>query len=202
MGKGTLIEGLQQRLGFFQTVHYEKPKALSCYNDSLEMYQRESFKKMFSMLEQGGMLLDRAHLGETVYSPRYRKYDGSYVYDMERQHPTVLNNTLLILLTASNWDPVKDDGESFNFNAKCAEQIDFFKAWERSHIRHKLLIDVTYERGFVPPKLILDAAVSAYNKLASMPMTIMCTSWEGDSNENLTVHNDLRTDPKATITEG
>lgn len=200
LGKGTLIAGLQQQLGFFQTVHYQKPLALEKYGYALETYQRASFNKMFSMLDQGGMLLDRGHLGEAIYAPRYRGYSGSYVFDMEQQHPEALDNTLLILLTASNWDPIVDDGASFNFDAKAAEQLDFFKAWETSKFKYKMLVDVTCEAGFVPPDLICTSVASAYERLYNLPMSIMCTSWEGEDLSNLKIFNELRADPKRSIT--
>lgn len=154
IGKDTLVTGVLDKLGFMQVVHYQKPLALQFLNGSFEAYQRASFYKMFLMLDQGQMLLNRAHLGEVVYAPRYRKYDGSYVFELEASHPIALNNTMLVLLHTSSWVPITDDGESFDFSKKDEEQASFKEAWESSAITHKLMIDVAYQDAFVPASLI------------------------------------------------
>ena len=113
LGKSSLINGLQNKLGFHQVVHYQKPELLDIYNvsnnknDALKMYQAKCFNNMFHMLSSGGnFILDRAHLGEFVYSPRYREYDGSYVFELENKFKNDLgskfaDNTLLILFPYS-----------------------------------------------------------------------------------------------------
>lgn len=159
LGKDTLISNIMHELGFFQLVHYQKPMKLKALDDSLEDFQRFSFEKMFSMLDHGKMLLNRAHLGEVVYAPRYRGYTGDYVFDIEQNHPVARNNTLLVLLTASSWDPIKDDGDSFDFSKKGEEQEDFIRAFHLSNIRSKLIIDVTRDSKFVSPLEILNLVI-------------------------------------------
>lgn len=164
LGKDTLINGLLNKLGFFQVVHYQKPLKLQALDNSLAHYQTLSFEKMFSMLDQGGMLLNRAHLGEIVYAPRYRGYSGDYVFQLESEHPVALSNTLLVVLYASSWAPIHDDGESFDFTKKDEEQADFIKAYEHSAIKHKLFIDVTDGSGgtFIPRAEILERVTQRY----------------------------------------
>lgn len=175
LGKDTLIKGLLNRLGFMQVIHYQKPLKLEALGNSLFAYQQRSFAKMFAMLEQGGFLLNRAHLGEVVYSHRYRGYDGSYVYSLEQ--PTACENTLLVLLHASSWAPITDDGESFDFSAKEAEQADFWRAWERSNIKHKLSLDVTCGINFVSAERLLQVVQSAFEVLTPAE-TIIHVSWD------------------------
>lgn len=162
LGKDTLINSLLNKLGYFQVVHYQKPAKLDFYSNDLRAYQEASFNQMFNMLSIGGMLLNRAHLGEVVYSPRYRGYDGSYALELEGEYPAALENSLLVLLTASSWDPITDDGLSFNFDKKSEEQQDFISAFNRSMIRDKLIIDVTTNNQFKPRDEILREVLDAY----------------------------------------
>jgi hypothetical protein len=187
LGKDTLIKGLQHQLGAFQVIHYQKPELLDTYVDAakrncntasiddikvaaLKAHQIESFRNMLYLLSSDAkLILNRAHLGEMVYAPRYRKYDGSYVFELERFFRNdlgsdVLNETLLVLLYASDTSFIKDDGLSFDFNAKQEEQADFIRAFKRSGIRHKVMIDVSVNGGYVPANEIVTAVVAAYSR--------------------------------------
>lgn len=173
LGKDSLIQGIQHKLGFFQEIHYQKPKLLDLYVSEfytknpladlsdkaekrfcLQRYQIESFWNMFRLLSQPGkFIMNRAHLGEYVYSPRYRNYSGDYVFDLERQFTNDQNSkftetTLLVLLTTSDFSFVQDDGLSFDFSKKEEEQDDFKKAFNKSTIKNKILIDVSNGNGF------------------------------------------------------
>jgi hypothetical protein len=167
LGKGTLIKGLKNATGAQLHIHYEKPELLTFYqngaitlfNDdnidatqkeidakALELYQMDSFLQMFNMLSavEMGIILDRAHLGEVVYAKRYRGYSGDYVFELESVIGAgSLIKDVLVLLTASDMSYLEDDGMSFDFNAKEAEQADFIDAFNRSNYRNKLQIDVS-----------------------------------------------------------
>ena len=223
LGKDTLIKGIQQKLGVFQVVHYQKPELLDAYvNDAqrnfnstsvegevktaaLKNYQVESFRNMFHMLSSGArFILNRAHLGEMVYAPRYRKYDGSYVFDLERQFKhdlgsSVLDTTLLVLLHASDTSFIKDDGLSFDFAAKEAEQMDFIRAFERSNIKHKLMIDVSVDGGYVPAEKILAVVTAAYERIQSFEHPIWNVFWESDGAGGFSQVNELMPDPKGLV---
>lgn len=153
LGKSTLIEGIQNRLGYFQVIHYQKPKRLKCYrdvseSDALQMYQRSAFSAMFQILGSGApIILDRAHLGEMVYAPIYRGYSGSYVLDLERSccANATLGHVRMILLT-ENFDisaHFVDDGESFDVLKRRQEQDLFIDAFNKSVITDKRIICVT-----------------------------------------------------------
>lgn len=166
LGKNTLITNLQHHLGFFQEIHFEKPKLLDCYFDrhsskaeALKEYQLDSFKYVLAGLtHKTRFILNRSHLGEAVYAHRYRGYDGSYVFDLERElidHGNVFHrSTLLVTLMTSDFSFIADDGLSFDFTKKEEEQADFLKAHERSAIMHKLLIDVNDGGQFLNPNEI------------------------------------------------
>lgn len=226
LGKDTLITGLKNRLGFFQTVHYQKPEMLDCLlsdarkqlglgDDSasaeasihaLRQYQQHSFINMFKMLSSDGkFIMNRAHLGEFVYAPRYRKYDGSYIFELEKSfihdrgshfHQT----TLLVLLHTSSWDFIEDDGQSFDFDKKDEEQMDFVRAFERSEIIHKLMLDVNDGAGgFVPKEKLLEAVIHAYLELPAMIHPTLNVWWTRDESGELTRHNLLQPDPKKLV---
>ena len=223
LGKDTLIKGIQQKLGAFQVVHYQKPELLDVYVNeaqrnfnttsvegdvkaaALKNYQLDSFRNMFHMLSSGArLILNRAHLGEMVYAPRYRKYDGSYVFDLERQFKhdlgsNALDTTLLVLLHASDTSFIKDDGLSFDFAAKEAEQMDFIRAFERSNIRYKLMIDVSVNGGYVPADKILTTVVTAYESIQNLNHPVWSVSWDYSDDGELIQVNELMPDPKGLV---
>jgi hypothetical protein len=183
-GKDSLIAGLQDRLGYFLNIHYEKPKALRKYFDArsaqshlsmgqigalaLRDYQEASFVNMLHLLSGNcRTILNRAHLGEYVYSPRYRGYDGSYVFELEQafieSSSKFREKSLLVLLTTSDFSFIQDDGLSFDFTKKEEEQEDFIKAFNQSAFTNKLLIDVSNSKGgYRPYEEILEQVVEAF----------------------------------------
>jgi len=166
LGKGTLIENIQQECGFRMYYHYEKPKKLNAYFKSssnfLENYQQASFEVGFQTLASCiPVIFDRFHLGETVYSPRYRNYSGDYVFELEEKYGAdEMSHVKMILLTTSNFDFIVDDGLSFDFSKKAEEQKDFISAFKKSIFPNKIIIDVHDGNGnFKDPKKILGEAL-------------------------------------------
>jgi thymidylate kinase len=159
-GKDTIINGLLNEYGYHQVVHFEKPKALACYGGheagldrpttlAAFRYQHESFTNMFRMMSSDArFIFNRAHLGECVYSPLYRNYDGNYVFDIEQDFinrgKAFPRNTLLVMLHAPDLNILKDDGQSFDASKKKEEQAMFREAYERSAIPNKIMVPVTY----------------------------------------------------------
>lgn len=149
MGKSTLIQGIQEELGYHLQIHYEKPKKLKAYENSdspLLNYMVELYRGMFELIDADHkVIFDRGHLGEVVYAPLYRKYSGLYVYDMEKWSHT--KNARLILLTTSDFSFIQDDGLSLDFSKKEEEQDAFISAFRMSNIEDKILIDVSNGQG-------------------------------------------------------
>ena len=174
LGKSTLVQNIQEHLGYFQVIHYGKPQTLNYYEEGAadspdvkqtvqQMYQMACFRNMFKMLNTDGvrMILDRAHLGECVYSPIYRKYEGDYVYGMEELIAD-RDDIRLILLTEdfSASKHFKDDGLSFDVSKRNQEQQLFIKALFNSNIKDKRMICVTGLNGeFRPEEDILREAL-------------------------------------------
>lgn len=180
LGKSTLIQNIQEELGYHLVIHYDKPKLLanlvdmadcikrceasetdydeSYRNLSLEnlarrLYQEEANRGMFDLLkDKTPMIFDRTHLGEMVYAPLYRKYSGEYVYDMEKEliqdKPYSHEDDIrLILLISSNTDMLVDDGLSFDPAKKNEEQEMFIRAFMKSNLVNKVMVDVHNGKG-------------------------------------------------------
>lgn len=151
MGKSTLIKGLLDTLGYHLVVHYDKPKKLQIYADlpdPLLQHQYELYAQMFDLISDPShfrLIFDRAHLGEMVYAPMYRKYDVGYVRSLELNANT--RNARLVLLTTSDFSFIQDDGLSIDFAKKEEEQARFVEAFEVSAIADKVLIDVSNGKG-------------------------------------------------------
>lgn len=174
LGKSTLVNSLLNELGYHLVIHYDKPKALSCYTgdgqDARGIYQELCNENMFRLLKtQVPIIFDRTHLGELVYAPMYRGYSGDYVLKMEQQlideKPyTVEDDVCLILLTTSNFDIVTDDGQSFDFSKKDIEQNMFKEAFSRSNL-FKITVDVhNGQGGFKSKEQVLNEVLSGIQK--------------------------------------
>lgn len=178
LGKSTLIEGILDRLGYYEVIHFSKPKKLSAYAGtspvvgvpatSLQVYhyQQESFRNSMLLARSGARLIfDRWHLGEVVYAPMYRLYGGDYVFDFERNHHLDTADVRLILLTEDFGvsKHFKDDGLSLGTaDDRDEEQGRFIVAFNRSIIRDKRIVCVTdpLTGGFKPKSQVLDEVLA------------------------------------------
>lgn len=170
LGKDTLINGIQHKLGYHQVLHFSKPELLEYYTnqyesgdpaetkrEALNAYQYDSFASMFQFFSSphnGYLIANRAHLGECVYAPLYRGYSGDYVFEIENLYLTrvrpetrrqALAQTRLVLLT-EDFDvsmELVDDGESFDFTKRREEQELFIAAFERSKMPDKRIVCVS-----------------------------------------------------------
>lgn len=155
LGKDTLIRNIQNNQGFHFIQHYSKPLKLDYYCESEKAYQYESFCAGFNLMQitknlenQIPVIFNRFHLGETVYSPLYRHYNGDYVFELERIfNADKLTNVKLILLTTSDFTIINDDGESFDFKNSEVEQEMFISAFDTSIFPNKIKIDVSNGTG-------------------------------------------------------
>ena len=151
VGKSTVIKRILDRVGYHPVIHFDKPVFLERYAEfgdkALKHYQTHSFECLLKMMSEltCRCIFDRSHIGEMVYA-KYRKYDGSYVYELEEKFlgmgSSFCLNSRIVLLYTSNFDLLQDDGECFNFAAKEQEQEEFFKAVNRSRINLKQAVDI------------------------------------------------------------
>lgn len=180
LGKSTLADNIQQKYGHFQRIHFGKPLNLHFYSEHTtkylnskmsapELYQRHSFENMFKLIESDARIIfDRAHLGENVYSPIYRKYAGDYVYAYERAWGMDnRDDSLLVLLTEDFGisNHFVDDGLSFDITKREQEQQLFIEAFNRSVFKNKKMICVTDQAvgGFRRPEDILFEVMNEFD---------------------------------------
>ena len=155
VGKSTLIKSLQSYLYNLEKVY--PTQTLYYYNlkTSKEemlrvshLHYAEGFKTLIKSYHEDKkhLLLDRFHLGEYVYSEKYRGYDGSYVFDFEKQYVNVFeDNTLLILLYDDAENLIsRDDGLSLSVNIddKNEEIQRFLTAFELTELKNKIKINI------------------------------------------------------------
>lgn len=199
LGKSTLIKGILEEMGYHLVIHYDKPKVLhnnlisaenikdadplhldelfakyqhlSKENIARLLYQYEANATMFGLIQTDiPLIFDRTHLGEMVYAPLYRGYNGDYVYEMEQaliddKPYSIETDVRLILLTSSNTDMLVDDGLSFDPTKKAEEQERFKDAFNKSNLKNKVMVDVhNGNGGYRPYKDILEEALYKSHK--------------------------------------
>lgn len=154
-GKSTLIKNLQNKMvkifeDPYHVIHSQNFKSNGISGESLENHSHVYYSRQMDLWktdpEECKFIFDRAHLGETVYSPLYRNYSGQYVWALERLHALESDNVILILLTDSAENLLmREDGESLSgtdLDKKRSEIKAFDKAFDDSLIRNKIRINI------------------------------------------------------------
>lgn len=156
MGKSTQINKIKE---YFENngkavhiIHYSN----LTFTKDLKKIEKASKKLYLNMMklinasndiEDNILILDRAHIGEVVYSPIYRNYSGEYVYDLENElNDSSKKKTKLILFTDTAENVIerdinRGDGLSFTLdvNKKKEELMAFESAVNKSSINHKIV---------------------------------------------------------------
>lgn len=164
-GKDTQIGLLQKRYfpEFWHVFHYSKIP-FDQINQHKE-YSESLYSDMFllmadNIISERNFIFNRSHLGESVYAPLYRGYDGDYVFDIERKFLEPTGDVLqqrLFMITLVN-DPAilvkRDDGLGFTKSEEGIkkEKERFERAHNKSLIKNKLLINC----GTMTPEEISD----------------------------------------------
>jgi len=160
LGKDTLIESIQQRLGYFQVVHFQKPRILDAYKifkNSQLKYQEDSFTNAMQMLKSSAkFIFNRSWVGEAVYGPMYRNTDSSYIWKLEQTHNIGQMQDVRLILLVEDFSKSKhfvDDGLSLgSIEKRAQEQQLFIDAFNKSAFPDKKIICVTAEDGSFRPK--------------------------------------------------
>jgi hypothetical protein len=164
-GKDTQIGLLQKRYfpEIWHVFHYSKIP-FDQINHHKE-YSEKLYDDMFMLMannigNERNFIFNRSHLGESVYAPLYRNYDGDYVFDIERKFLDTLEDVIqkrIFMITLVN-DPAilvkRDDGLGFTKSEKGIqlEKERFERAYNMSSIKNKLLINC----GTMTPQEIND----------------------------------------------
>lgn len=166
-GKTTQINNiknyLEEKGKLVHYLHYSAIKGEDIKNRSKQYYSEMFQLIKFATHNNINLILDRCHDGECVYGPIYRGYSGDFVFDIELNFGNrVLNNCLLITFIDKPENLVKrEDGLSFTVELdKKQREVNLFKDfYEKSNIKHKLLIDIdgkSIETVFEPIRTCLD----------------------------------------------
>lgn len=149
-GKDTQIQLLQayfwmKHKEVFQVIKYSNNKYISsdeCLEYSKKLY--DELLRNFHNLKVS-TIFNRSHIGESIYSPLYRNYNGDYVFELEKQnYINMLNNVYLIHLYNHECDLLsREDGLSFtkDLDQKRIEIDKFYVSFHKSIIKYKLCVN-------------------------------------------------------------
>lgn len=151
-GKSTQIKKIQSLLidRPLHVLHYSALKGFKT-NEDVKAYSDSLYRSMFTLLENNyktnHFILDRSHISEVVYSPMYRNYDGSYVYNLENQYiGTDFWKEVYLITFIDNAENLidRDDGLSFTteLEKKNQEIQSFMNATLKSNIINKIIINI------------------------------------------------------------
>ena len=177
-GKSTQIDFLKGFLSYkkFLVLHFSQVKSLLNNIELYEDYSKSLYKEGFKFLKRNyisfDLILDRFHLGESVYSPIYRKYSGDYVFDLEKKYlnEDMQNFIYLLVFIDSKEDNLikREDGLSIvdeNGNRFLYKEKNLFiESYEKSLIKNKILIDIS---KYDNEKLISEQIVNFISKIWS-----------------------------------
>ena len=164
MQKFIIIEGLDRCGKDTQILHlikylYEKNSEISQMihfsklpfktQEEQIAYANENYRDMFEMMCETenayrNFIFNRAHLGESVYSPLYRGYSGDFVFDIEKDYLDQLEDRLYLFVLVNDPEILfkRDDGNGFSKSIEDIEKekIGFERAFKMSSIKNKKLI--------------------------------------------------------------
>lgn len=147
-GKSSQIKLIMKHLAgrSIQIMHYTAIKGLS--NEAQVEQFKKTFNHMFSLLQDDSAhwILDRSHVGDWVYSQKYRKHKPFWIWDLEKTWGVSRRDDFyLILLYDSSFKSLqRDDGDGFSVEkSDVEEEIQLFKeAVSMSSIQNKIVIDI------------------------------------------------------------
>lgn len=153
LGKSTQISFIEKEFEkdhkAVHIIHYSNIKldTVEEIEQASKIRYREMFNLMSNVPENNILIFDRAHLGESVYSPIYRKYNGDYVFHFEKEFvDRDSSNTKLIVFTDTpeaviERDKKRGDGLSFSLDLdKKKQELEAFeRAYEMSSLNKKLI---------------------------------------------------------------
>lgn len=149
-GKDTQIGLIQKRFKneTFHVFHYSKVP-FSTKEDHIS-YNHRLYKDMFAVMFENlgaerNFIFNRSHLGESVYSPRYRDYSGDYIFDIEKDYVEILKDQLIMIVLVNTPDILlkREDGQSLaNVTEDLVyEREAFIRSHDISKILHKKVIE-------------------------------------------------------------
>ena len=156
LGKSTQIQKIKdefEKQGIsVHILHYSNIKAFGNDNKKIREASYKQYRDMLKLANYAAsedsmaLILDRSHVGEAVYSPLYRDYNGDFVFEEEKTFlwQDNLKRIKLILFTDEveaiiKRDKERNDGQSFSLDPEMKKkELELFdKAFEKSILNKK-----------------------------------------------------------------
>lgn len=145
IGKNTFIKNC---LPFHQEIHLSKPPT----DVEPSLFTKAEYADYFINLKRNdNIVYNRGHIDEFVYGPMYRHQGTKWLQIYEEEFAEYMKNTCFILLLSSNFDIMKDDGNSLDYNKRKDEQDLFIKYFDQSPMPNKLKIFTIDNAGYRNP---------------------------------------------------
>lgn len=147
-GKSTTVANLRSTISNHKLICHHSSKPPKYFVDPIEWSDRhyEDLLQTMSFLSTAGfdIILDRAHLGEFVYGPLYRKRSTNDKEMFRGEKFLDRDDTFLLVMVDSAKNILdRDDGQSLGNTEDqlTYERNRFVSAYLQSDIKHKCLID-------------------------------------------------------------
>lgn len=156
LGKSTQIQKIKEEFEkqgvSVHILHYSNIKAFGNDNKKIREASYKQYRDMLKLANYAAsedsmaLILDRSHIGEAVYSPLYRDYNGDFVFEEEKTFlwQDNLKRIKLILFTDKaeaiiKRDKERNDGQSFSLDPEMKKkELELFdKAFEKSILNKK-----------------------------------------------------------------
>lgn len=156
LGKSTQIQKIKEEFEkqgiSVHILHYSNIKAFGNDNKKIKEASYKQYRDMLKLANYAAsedsmaLILDRSHIGESVYSPLYRDYNGDFVFEEEKTFlwQDNLKRIKLILFTDEveaiiKRDKERNDGQSFSLDPEMKKkELDLFdSAFEKSILNKK-----------------------------------------------------------------
>lgn len=153
VGKTTQIKLLMQNLICNPTYINYFPHINGITQQESNNYNIILYNDMFTLMNKAfdknrNLIFDRSYISEFVYGKLYRNQNTEYIFHIEANGLHYLKNKLSIFLIIfiDNYKNLinREDGNSFSINEKDKiNEIKLFKkAYKKSNIKNKILINV------------------------------------------------------------
>lgn len=149
-GKSTLLRSLRNKINNPKIISISSSvPPVEAGNDWSIKHYSSAFDTILNLVSKHkyDVLVDRLHIGETCYGPKFRNADSKYIWELEEVVTNMIQEqTYLIVLTDDGESIIsRDDGYSIEQNYEEFDEIRelFKKGFKTSNISNKKLIHIT-----------------------------------------------------------
>lgn len=161
VGKTTLIKELRKTISNPKVMSLSSASPPKCVDEPgwTPTHYWALMMEVSDLVSEGWtIIMDRFHIGETVYGPIYRNSETDYIWQYEETLLAHDKDVWLITLVDNGESIIaRDDGGSHEKDAEAYDRtrMAFEASHAKSKIANKLLINIT-NNGWVNPDAILE----------------------------------------------